>query len=61
MRLTDDSVLEAGTVLSVEVYVRTPAMQYGSEETVVLTPSGCELLSEPDQGLAVIGPSRVLM
>ncbi|MCD6727090.1 MAG: Xaa-Pro peptidase family protein [Solirubrobacteraceae bacterium] len=54
VRLTDDTPLEAGMVLSVEVYVKTPEMQYGSEETVVLTEHGCELLSDPDRGLVTI-------
>jgi Xaa-Pro dipeptidase len=54
VRLTDQTVLQEGMVLSVEVYVRRPDMQWGTEESVVLTAAGCELLSEPDRGLFVI-------
>lgn len=55
VRLTDETALEEGMVLSVEVYVRTPGMQFGSEESVVLRAGGCELLTEPDAGLVVVG------
>ena len=54
IRLTDETVLQEGMVFSVEVYVRRPDMQWGTEESVVLTASGCELLSPPDRGLFVI-------
>jgi Xaa-Pro dipeptidase len=56
VRLTDETMLEEGMVLSTEVYVRTPAMQYGTEETVVLRAGGSELLTELDGGLRVLGP-----
>ena len=55
VRITDRTVIEPGMVFSVEAYVRGPDMQYGSEEDVAITPSGCEVLSEPDAGLYVIG------
>ena len=54
VRLTDTTVIEAGMVFSVEAYVRGPDMQYGSEEDVLVTTSGCETLSEIDAGLYVI-------
>jgi Xaa-Pro aminopeptidase len=55
VRITDKTVIEPGMVFSVEAYVRGPDMQYGSEEDVVITASGCEVLSAPDPGLFVIG------
>lgn len=54
IRLTDQTVLEPGMVFSIEAYVRGPDMQYGSEEDVLVTASGCEVLSDPDPGLYVI-------
>lgn len=54
VRLTDEMPLEAGMVLSVEVYVKTAEMQYGSEETVVLRERGSDLLTEPDGGLVAL-------
>ncbi len=54
IRLTDRTVIEPGMVFSIEAYVRGPDMQYGSEEDVLITASGCEVLSEPDTGLSVI-------
>jgi Xaa-Pro aminopeptidase len=55
VRLTDTTVIEPGMVFSVEAYVRGPDMQYGSEEDVVITPNGCDVLSDPDTGLYIIG------
>lgn len=54
VRLTDDTVLQPGMVFSVEAYVRGPDIQYGSEEDCVITATGAELLSDPEEGLAVI-------
>ncbi|MFD1506939.1 aminopeptidase P family protein [Georgenia yuyongxinii] len=54
VRLTDETVLEEGMVFSVEIYVRRPDMQWGTEESIVLTSSGPEVLSVPDRGLFVI-------
>lgn len=55
VRLTDDTVIEAGMVFSVEVYLKAPDMRYGSEEDVLVTDNGCEILSEPvDPGLFVV-------
>jgi Xaa-Pro aminopeptidase len=54
VRLTDNTRLEVGMVLSVEVYVKTSLMQYGSEETIVLEEGGAEMLSAPDLGLVSV-------
>ena len=54
VRITDDTMLERGMTFSVEAYLKGPDILYGSEEDVLITESGCELLSEPDQGLYVI-------
>lgn len=54
VRLTDETVIEPGMVFSVEAYLNTPAMRYGSEEDVLVTRDGCEILSETDAGLYVI-------
>lgn len=56
VRLTDETVIEAGMVFSVEAYLNTPAMRYGAEEDVLVTDDGCRILSQPtDAGLFVIG------
>ena len=55
VRLTDETVIEAGMVFSVEAYLSSPEMRYGSEEDVLVTDSGCEILSHPtDSGLYVV-------
>ncbi|MGE3619137.1 MAG: M24 family metallopeptidase [Acidimicrobiia bacterium] len=54
VRYTDDTVIRPGMVFSVEAYVRGPDITYGSEEDCVITEDGAELLSEPEEGLAVI-------
>lgn len=55
VRLTDDTVIEAGMVFSVEAYLNAPDMRYGSEEDVLVTDNGCQILSEPtDAGLFVV-------
>jgi Xaa-Pro aminopeptidase len=55
VRLTDQTVIQAGMVFSVEAYINSPEMRYGSEEDVVVTDSGCTILSQPtDAGLFVI-------
>jgi hypothetical protein len=41
-------------VLSCEAYLPQDGMTYGSEEDIVITEDGCEVLSDPDQGLYVI-------
>ena len=55
VRLDSDDVLKPGMVLSVEAYLPHNGMTYGSEEDVVITETGAELLSDPDTGLYVIG------
>ncbi len=54
VRMTDQTVIEPGMVFSVEAYLQGSDILYGSEEDVLITQSGCELLSEPDPGLYVI-------
>jgi len=54
VRITDQTVIEPGMVFSVEAYLQGSDILYGSEEDVLITQSGCELLSEPDSGLYVI-------
>ena len=54
VRITDDTMLEPGMTFSVEAYLKGPDILYGSEEDVLITDSGCELLSDPDTGLYVI-------
>ena len=54
VRITDDTMLEPGMTFSVEAYIKGPDILYGSEEDVLITDSGCELLSDPDTGLYVI-------
>lgn len=56
VRHDGDDVLEPGMTLSCEAYLRDDAMTYGSEEDVVITEDGCEVLSERDPGLFVIEP-----
>jgi Xaa-Pro dipeptidase len=55
VRLTDDTVIEPGMVFSVEAYLTSDDMRYGSEEDVLVTDNGCRILSQPtDDGLFVI-------
>jgi Xaa-Pro dipeptidase len=55
VRLTDDTVIEAGMVFSVEAYLTSDDMRYGSEEDALVTDNGCRILSQPtDDGLFVI-------
>jgi Xaa-Pro dipeptidase len=54
VRLDSDDVLLPGMVLSCEAYLPQDGMTYGSEEDIVITEDGCEVLSDPDQGLYVI-------
>ncbi len=57
VRYDSEAVLEPGMVLSCEAYLRNDGMTYGSEEDIVITETGCEVLSERDPGLYVIDPS----
>ena len=54
VRYDSEQVLEPGMVLSCEAYLRVDDMTYGSEEDVVITDDGCEVLSSRDPGLYVI-------
>jgi Xaa-Pro dipeptidase len=55
VRLDSAEELEPGMVLSCEAYLRDEEMTYGSEEDVVITEDGCEVLSDRDPGLFVLG------
>ncbi|HEY6758122.1 MAG TPA: Xaa-Pro peptidase family protein [Baekduia sp.] len=54
VRYDSEQVLEPGMVLSCEAYLRDDDMTYGSEEDIVITEDGCEVLSSRDPGLYVI-------
>jgi Xaa-Pro aminopeptidase len=54
VRYDSEQVLEPGMVLSCEAYLRAGDMTYGSEEDIVITEDGCEVLSSRDTGLHVI-------
>jgi Xaa-Pro aminopeptidase len=54
VRYDSEQVLEPGMVLSCEAYLRDNDMTYGSEEDIVITEDGCDVLSERDTGLYVI-------
>jgi Xaa-Pro aminopeptidase len=56
VRYDSEQQLVPGMVLSCEAYLRHGDMTYGSEEDVVITAGGCEVLSERDPGLYVIEP-----
>jgi Xaa-Pro aminopeptidase len=55
VRFDSAQELEPGMVLSCEAYLRDDGMTYGSEEDVVITDEGCDVLSDPDPGLFVLG------
>jgi len=54
VRLDSEEVLLPGMVVSCEAYLPIDGMTYGSEEDVVITEDGAEVLSDPDPGLYVI-------
>lgn len=54
VRMDDESPLEVGMVVDVEAYLAADGITYGSEEDIVITPKGAEILSEPDTGLYII-------
>ncbi|MFN2490696.1 MAG: M24 family metallopeptidase [Actinomycetota bacterium] len=56
VRLDSDELLQPGMVVSCEAYLRDEDMTYGSEEDVVVTASGCEVLSRRDPGLFELTP-----
>jgi Xaa-Pro aminopeptidase len=58
VRLDSDEVLQPGMVFSVEAYLRDDGVTFGSEEDVVITENGCEILSETDEGLYIIGTTE---
>lgn len=51
VRMDDDSVLEPGMLVDVEAYLSGDGITYGSEENVLITKDGAEILSRPDTGL----------
>jgi Xaa-Pro dipeptidase len=51
VRWDSTEVLEPGMVVSCEAYLRDEEMTYGSEEDVLITDAGCEVLSNRDPGL----------
>lgn len=56
VRLDSEDILLPGMVVSCEAYLPVDGMTYGSEEDVLITESGVEVLSEPDPGLYAIEP-----
>ena len=54
VRMDDDSPLEPGMVVDVEAYLTLDGMTYGSEEDILITENGCQVLSDPDPGLFTI-------
>jgi Xaa-Pro dipeptidase len=56
VRYDSEQELVPGMVLSCEAYLRHGDMTYGSEEDVVITAGGCDVLSERDPGLYIIEP-----
>lgn len=58
VRLDSDKELQPGMVFSVEAYLRDDGVTFGSEEDVVITETGCEILSETDEGLYIIGTNE---
>jgi Xaa-Pro aminopeptidase len=57
VRYDSEQELEPGMVLSCEAYLRDDDMTYGSEEDIVITEDGCEVLSDRDPGLYEIAVS----
>jgi len=55
VRMDSDEVLLPGMVLSVEAYIREDEVTFGSEEDVIITETGCDVFSDTDPGLFVIG------
>jgi Xaa-Pro aminopeptidase len=54
VRWDSEDVLEPGMVVSCEAYLRDEGMTYGSEEDVLITDKGCDVLSVRDPGLFVL-------
>jgi len=55
VRLDSDEPLQVGMVMSLEAYLRDDSITYGSEEDVAVTEDGCDILSEIDTGLYIMG------
>lgn len=51
VRMDSEELLEPGMVMSVEAYLADDGVTYGSEEDVLVTEHGCEILSATDTGL----------
>ncbi len=60
VRLDREDPLQVGMVMSVEAYLRDDGVTFGSEEDVVVTEDGCEILSPADQGLYLIGTTEIV-
>jgi hypothetical protein len=45
-------------VMSLEAYLRDDGITYGSEEDVAVTEDGCDILSEIDTGLYIMGTDK---
>lgn len=58
VRMDSEAPLEVGMVMSLEAYLRDEGITHGSEEDVVVTEDGCEILSEIDTGFYVIGTTE---
>ncbi|NJK80291.1 MAG: aminopeptidase P family protein [Chloroflexaceae bacterium] len=58
VRMDSDELLQPGMVMSVEAYLEDEGIMYGSEEDVVVTSDGVEILSEIDTGLYIIGTTE---
>jgi Xaa-Pro aminopeptidase len=58
VRMDSDDPLEIGMVMSLEAYLRDDGVTYGSEEDVVVTEEGCEVLSDIDTGLYIMGTTE---
>lgn len=54
VRMTDTTMIEENMVFSIEAYVKGHDILYGCEEDVLVTATGTEMLSDPDQGLYTI-------
>jgi len=55
VRIDSEEVLQPGMVMSLEAYLRDDGVTYGSEEDVAVTEDGCDILSETDKGLYIMG------
>jgi Xaa-Pro dipeptidase len=54
VRMDSEDQLLPGMVLSVEAYVRSDGVTFGSEEDVIVTEHGCDVFSATDSGLFTI-------